>query len=624
MKTMGDRYLHLTSLSDAITLLKNRFSLNPQIITVPVPDSAGKVSACAVYAPTSFPSGHLSAMDGIAVKAGDTKNATEQKPVIIRDFIRVNTGNMVPTEYDAVIMIEDTEEIEEGFLIRKSAYPWQNIRPVGEDIARGEMVLPGGHVIRPVDIGAMVSYGITEVSVLSLHVALIPTGSEIISPGSIPKPGQVIESNMQMAAAEIKKAGATVTLYPIVPDEPDRIEATIRDAIATHDVVLVSAGSSKGTKDYTDPIFRSLGTVFVHGINIKPAKPVILADIDGKPLIGVPGYPVACHTILREIILPFLSWYGLYVPGYPEINAKLAGSLHSEIGTDEFVLVTVGKIQDSWVALPLSRGSGVQMSMVRSNGYLTIPASVEGYEPGTKVSVRITTPVSEAEKTILISGSHDPVIDYLADELRESGVFPSSVHVGSMGGLLAIKRGDCHLAPMHLLMDDGDYNTGYLKRYLPDHDLCLICVAEREQGIVSKQGLSLEDIQTHRFINRQKGSGTRMLLDYLLKERNITPESIIGYEREMTTHLAVCLAILSGDAEMGMAVYSAAKAYGLEFVPVGTERYEMAVLAENLDHDPRIQKVVSVIQSESFKKLLNRLGGYKTEETGKIRKISRV
>lgn len=618
---MNERYLQLRSLSEGLKLLKKRFSFEPEIINVPVQDSAGLVTAFAVHAPLSYPAGHLSAMDGIAVRSADTHGATDQSPVLITDYARVNTGNLIPSGYDAVIMIEDTEETGEGYLVRSSAYPWQHIRPVGEDIALGEMVLPGGHVIRASDIGAMASYGISTVDVLTLRVALIPTGSEIVNPGTTPKPGQVIESNMLMACAEIRKTGAQVTLYPVIPDEPDLIRKTVEEAVSSHDLVLISAGSSKGTKDYTSRIIGELGTVFVHGLAIKPAKPVIFGEISKKPVIGMPGYPVACHTILREIVLPALSWYGLYVPEHQVINARLAGPLHSDIGIDEFVLVTIGKINESWVALPMSRGSGIQMSLVRSNGFITIPASSEGLEPGSTVSVNLTTPISEAEKTILITGSHDPVIDHLSDQLKNTGVFPSSVHVGSMGGLLALKRGDCHLAPMHLLSEDGDYNIAFLKRFMPGESLVLICVAEREQGIVSKTGLGFDAITTHRFINRQKGSGTRILLDYMLKERGINPDTIQGYSREVTTHLAVCLAVMSGDADLGMAVHSAAKAYDLPFIPVGTERYELVMRADAFESDKRIQGIISVIQSEKFKTLLSRLGGYRTSETGVIRKI---
>ena len=618
---MKDRYLKLTELKDALSILKSRCLNNSISRTVPVSQSAGRVTASAIYSKLSIPSWHLSAMDGIAVASKDTIGATEQNPKLIKHGIRINTGNIIPDGFDAVIMIEDVVEAVDGYIIRSSVSSWSNIRPVGEDITSTEMILPGGRMIRPQDIGALLSYGITSVDVISVHVALIPTGSEIVPPGTRPSPGQVIESNMGMIAAALKDMGADVFESPIIPDDPGLIRSAIEDAVNYHDLILVSAGSSKGTRDHTADCIRDLGEIYIHGISIKPAKPVIIGEINSKLVIGIPGYPVACYTILREIISPVLSWYGLSVPEPRTIRASLSGTLTSEIGTDEFVLMSIGKMRGRWVAHPLSRGSGVQMSMVRANAYCKIPYHCEGYESGTDIDVTLTVPISEAEKTILIIGSHDPVIDRLSDLLRKEGIIPSSTNVGSMGGLLALKRGDCHLAPMHLLGEDGDYNISYLKKYIPGEDLVLICVAEREQGIVSNTGLTFDDITSHEFVNRQKGSGTRMLLDFILREKGINPHKISGYDREATTHLGVCLAVKNGDADLGLAVHTAARAFELLFVPIGTERYELVTTARLAEEDYRIQSLISRIQSEQFKEILNALGGYQTKETGVIRKI---
>lgn len=618
------RYLTLTSLPDALRQLQERFACSPRTVRVPVQNSFGKITAEAVFSPLSVPAAHLSAMDGIAVKARDTTGATDQKPVTLTGVVRVNTGNVIPDGFDAVIMIEDVVETDGAYQIHSSAHPWQHIRPVGEDIAVTEMIIPRLSQIRAVDIGAMASYGISEVSVLDLKVALIPTGSEIVPVGTMPRPGQVIESNMHMAAALITAAGATITHYPVVPDDQDQIRAVVEQAVEEHDIVLISAGSSKGTKDYTAGIIADLGEVFIHGIAIKPAKPVILGEIRNKPVIGMPGYPIACHTILREILLPLIGWYGFMVPEPDVIPVELTSAVQSAIGTDEFVLATVGKIQDTWIAAPLSRGSGVQMSMVRSNAYLKIPADQEGLETGTETSAILTVQRSAAEQVVLITGSHDPAIDYLADLVREAGIFIASSHVGSMGGLLSLKRGNCHLAPMHLLADDGEYNIPYLQKYLPDEDLVLICVAEREQGIVSRDVLGFDDITSHRFINRQRGSGTRMLLDHLLKQKKISPESITGYDNEATTHLGVCLAVQSGDADLGMAVNSAARAFSLPFIPVGAERYELVTTRKMFEEDPRIRAIVDMIASQKFKEVLIHLGGYDIENTGVIRRCDRI
>ena len=616
------RYLTLTSLPDALRQLHERFSCSPRITNVPVQNSFGKITAEAIVSPLSVPAAHLSAMDGIAVKSDETIGATDQRPVTLTDVVRVNTGNVIPAGFDAVIMIEDVEEHDGSYQIRSSAHPWQHIRPVGEDIAVTEMILPRLTRIRAVDIGAMASYGISDVPVLDLKVALIPTGTEIVPVGSMPRPGQVIESNMHMAAALITDTGARVTHFPVVPDDQDQIRAVVKEAAEDHDIILISAGSSKGTKDYTAQIIADLGTVFVHGVAIKPAKPVILGDINNRPVIGMPGYPIACYTILREIILPLLSWYGFIIPEPEVIPVQLTSAVQSAIGTDEFVLATVGKIQDHWVAAPLSRGSGIQMSMVRSNAYLQIPAEQEGLETGSKTTAILTVHRSAAEQVVLITGSHDPAIDYLADLVRESGIIIASSHVGSMGGLLALKRGDCHLAPMHLLADDGEYNIPYLQKYLPEEELVLICVAEREQGIVSREGLGFDAITSHRYINRQRGSGTRMLLDHLLLKKGISADTIQGYDREVTTHLGVCLAVQSGDADLGMAVYSAARAFSLPFIPIGVERYELVTTSRMFAEDSRIRAIAEMISSQKCKNILTQLGGYKTESTGTIRRCN--
>lgn len=609
----------MTSLADALHLLRNRFSCSPRVVRIPVQKSFGKITAEAIISPQTVPAAHLSAMDGIAVKSRSTIGATDQQPVTLMDFGRVNTGNVIPDGFDAVIMIEDIEEHDGSFQIHSAAHPWQHIRPVGEDIARAEMIIPRRSRIRAVDIGAMASYGISDVPVLDLKVALITTGSEIIPVGEIPCPGQVIESNMHMAAALITAAGASTTHFPIVADDQDKIRAMVKRAIKDHDIVLISGGSSKGTKDYTAEIISGLGTVFVHGIAIKPAKPVILGDIMNKPVIGIPGYPIASYTILREIVLPLLGWYGFIIPEPENIPVQLTSTIQSSLGIDEFVHATVGKIRDTWVAVPHSRRSGVQMSMVRSNAYLKIPADQDRLKAGAKTTANLTVRKSTAEQMVLITGSHDPAIDYLADLVRDAGIFITSSHVGSMGGLLALKRGDCHLAPMHLLADDGEYNTPYLQMHLPNKELIQICVAERVQGIVSREVLGFDAITSHRFINRQPGSGTRKLLDHLLAQKGISPDSITGYEEEVTTHLGVCLAVQNGDADLGMTVYGAARAFSLPFIPVSVERYELITTRQMFEEDDRIKAITEMINSQKFREVLIHLGGYEMEHTGTIR-----
>ena len=613
------RYLSVISLAEARALVERSFPAIPGVVRVPVTaGTVGRITAAPIFARFSVPAIHLSAMDGIAVRSAETLGASEQNPVTLPDAARVNTGNIVPAGYDAVVMIEDVWVDGETYTVRKPVSPWQHIRPVGEDIGESEMILPSHHRIRPQDVGALANYGVTEVKVLNVRAGLIPTGSELVPAGVMPPPGKVVESNTLMAASVLAEAGVEAHRYPIVPDDPDRIRDAVRRGVAENDILLVSAGSSAGTRDYTADIVRDLGEVLAHGVAIKPGKPVIVGRVEGKPVIGLPGYPLAAATVLRELVMPLVARYGLSVREPGHVAARLTTSLQSDIGTDEFVLLSVGKIGDRWVAVPQSRGAGIQMSAVRANGYLRIPEDMEGAEAGKTVDVRLTVPRAEAEEAVLVTGSHDPALDYLADLVRPRGVDIHSTHLGSMGGVIALKKEECHAAPMHLLAPDGTYNTYYLERYMPGADLALLCVAERQQGIISRDGLSFDDLPGRTFINRQKGSGTRMLLDHTLAARGIDPASIPGYGREATTHLAVALAVRTGEADAGMGVYSAAKALDLAFVPVATERYELAMHRAMLD-DPGIAALVETVSSAAFKQVLRNLGGYETDETGVLR-----
>lgn len=615
---MVKRYLSVMTLDDALSLLSREFPCIPSSVQVTLEEATGRITTDPIFARYSVPEIHLAAMDGIAVRSTDTKGASEQHPVILPKAARINTGNVVPSEYDAVIMIEDVWEANGSYTIRKSASPWQHVRPAGEDLAESEMVLPSAHRIRSHEIGALATYGITEPHVIAVRVGLVPTGSELVPAGTRPAPGQVVESNTVMAKAMLKEAGATCTRYPFVEDKPEKIRNAIASACKENNIIIVSAGSSAGTKDYTADVIAELGEVLVHGVAIRPGKPVIIGRIDKKPVFGLPGYPLSALTVIREIVLPFLRNYGLSVPEPERIRAQITTSVAKEIGSDEFVLCTLGRVGNRWVVSPQSKGAGVQMSGVRANAYIRIPRASEGFDAGWDVDARLMVSASEAANALLITGSHDPVIDYLANLIRPQGVTLLSTHAGSMGGILALKKDECHAAPTHLLAEDGSYNTAYLEKYLPGTEVDLVCIAERQQGIVSREGLKFRDLKGRQFINRQRGSGTRMLLDYELKKAGIDPANIPGYEREVTTHIAVALAVKSGEADAGMSVYSAAKALGLPFVPVAHERYELAFRREHAD-DPRLVTLIEAVRSAAFRDILARLGGYETAETGRLR-----
>jgi putative molybdopterin biosynthesis protein len=613
------RYLQVVPLESALETIRTAFSFPRSTEEVPLEASVGRVTTDPIHARFSVPEVHLSAMDGIAVRAKETEGAREGRAIRLMDALRVNTGNVVPPPYNAVIMIEDVVVGEDGtYLIRKAATPWQHVRPAGEDIGETEMAVPRGRRLRAEDLGALAAYGLSSIRVATVRIGFVPTGSELIPHGERPEPGEVVESNTLFASAWLESLGCRCTRYPNTPDEYALIRDRVRDVVAENDLVIVSAGSSAGTRDFTADVIEELGEVLIHGIGIKPGKPAIIGRVDGKPVIGLPGYPLSALTVIREIVIPSLPLFGLPVPGTETIEAALASPLHKEVGADEFVLLAVARIGDRWIAVPQSRGAGVQMSVVRSNAYLRVPSPTEGIEADERVEVRLSVPEASARQAILVTGSHDPAIDLLADLLAGEGVDLHSAHVGSMGGIFALRRGHCHAAPMHLLADNGEFNLPYLRQYLPDREILLVCVAERQQGIISREGLGIEAIRSHSFANRQRGSGTRILLDRYLREHEIDPTTIEGFDREFTTHLGVAVAVKSGEAEMGLGIYSAARALGLAFSPVATERYELALDPASLD-DTRVAALVDAISSAPFREHLQAFGGYDLNRTGERR-----
>lgn len=614
------RYLHLLPLEKAIALLEESFPHAAQSREIPVTEATGRVTAAPVYASYSVPEAPLAAMDGIAVRSADTRGASEQSPVLLREAIRVNTGNVVPPPFDAVIMIEEVWEQDGGYLVRRSVPPWQHIRPVGEDIGEGEMILASRHRLEPHDIAALLSFGVASVQVLHMRVGLIATGSEIVPPGTKPKPGQVVESNTYLAEGWLRRMGVETRRYDCVPDDPSAIAGALARSTKENDMTIVTAGSSAGTRDYTAEAIGSLGRVLAHGIAIKPGKPAIIGEIARKPVIGLPGYPLSALVVLMGLVTPYLASLGFTAPAASKVRATLARGVSSEIGVEEFVFVACGRVDGRWIAFPLTRGAGVQMSAVRSNGCMKVPAAVEGYPAGEEVEISLWKAQEEVSGGLLLVGSHDPALDHLAALLAERGVAMHAINAGSMGGLLALKAGYCHAAPVHLLAPDGSYNIHHARRYLQGGEVILLAIAGRQQGIASREGISLEELPRHRFVNRQKGSGTRILLDHLLGEEGIDPASIPGYEREMTTHLAVARAVANGEADACVCTLAAARIFDLKFVPLAMEEYELAIRHDALQ-EREMRMLCDCIVSEEFRRILEGMGGYDTSLTGRMRRV---
>ena len=600
---------------------------------VAISNALGRVTSEAVIAKISSPFYHSAAMDGYAVRFIDTFGAAETRPkrlAVPAQATAVDTGDPMPEGFDAVIMIEDVEKVPEGIEILKAATPWQHVRLVGEDIVATELIISENHVIRPVDMAAMLASGHKTVMVRKRPtIAVIPTGTELVEPGSDLKRGDIIDFNSTMLSAMARSYGAEPNKKKIVKDDAALLKRTILGAVAENDLVVINAGSSAGREDFTAPVIAELGTVFVHGVNIKPGKPVILAIVQGKPVIGIPGYPVSAALTFNLFVKPIIYLFqGRTVPPVETLDAKLSRQVASSLGQEEFVRVKLGSVSGNLIATPVTRGAGALMSLVRADGIIRIPAESEGIAGGHDVTVELLRRTHEIANTIVCIGSHDNALDVLGNQLKKKHpeMSLSSAHVGSMGGLLALKRGEAHLAGTHLLDEEtGEYNISYIKKHLADKKVMLVNLVYRTQGFIVPKGnpkgiKGFEDLRRADvvFVNRQAGAGTRLLTDLYLKRLGIDPNSVKGYHHEEFTHMAVAAAVVSGAADTGLAVLSAAQALGLDFVPVAQERYDLAILAEYYD-TPMLQALLRIIREDrDFREQIVNMGGYDVSEMGEI------
>ena len=630
---LSDRPLE-ESLQGYMEMLRSQGALRPgRSEKIPVEKAAGRVTSAPVFAANSSPHYHASAMDGIAVRSADTFGASEKTPKTIRlgeTAMVVDTGDPLPEGCDSVIMIEDVHfTAEDVFEIISAAAPWQHVRVIGEDIVATEMIVPANHRIRPIDIGGLLAGGITEIYVHpSPRVALLPTGSELVQPGSELKSGDIIEYNTRVFASLVEEWGGRPVRFDIAVDKYDLLKDLIGKAVEQNDIVLVNAGSSAGREDFTAEIIGELGSVHTHGVAIKPGKPVILGIIAGKPVVGVPGYPVSAVLCMELFVRPIIyGMLGSVAPSRPHMDALASRKIVSSLGVEEFVRVKLGQVGQKVIATPISRGAGVIMSLIRADGILRVPRLSEGFNAGQTVSVELLRPLEEVKETAVVIGSHDIALDVLANFLRVAypGASLSSAHVGSLGGLNALKRGEAHCAGTHLLDEEtGDYNVSYIKRLLPDRKMVLVNLVYRDQGLMVARGnpwgiKGVQDLAGEgvSYINRQRGAGTRVLLDYKLKELGVDPEKIQGYEREEYTHMSVAAAVAGGSADAGMGIRAAAGSLGLDFISVAEERYDLCIPAEYME-TPYIARILEVMKTGEFKAAVKKLGGYDLRDCGKI------
>jgi putative molybdopterin biosynthesis protein len=611
----------------------------PRVDAVPVPvgDAVGRVTAESVWARRSSPAFDSAAMDGIAVHAAATVGAAETTPVLLDDFAVVDTGDPLPSGYDAVVMREHVHHTRDGRAeLRAAVPPYQHVRSIGEDISATELLLPAGHRLRPVDVAACAAAGVVELVVRRRpRVVVIPTGDEIRPVGTDLAPGEIADTNSLMLAAQAAEIGCETRATAIVADDPELITAAVREAAVDADLVILIAGSSAGRDDYTARVVATAGSLAVHGVAVRPGHPVVLGTVTGDPatpILGAPGYPVSAALTFDIFAAPMLaSLEGAAPRERPTTTARLARKLASAIGSDDWVRVRLGRVGTEVVATPLPRAAGVLTSLVRADGLLVVPAGVEGHHAGERVRVELLRGLADIERTIVAIGSHDLVLDMAASALRATDPLRTlaSSNVGSLGGLVALRDGLCHLAGSHLLDPaTGEYTLPYLDRIFgtgigTGTELAVVRLVHRDQGLLVAPGnpLGLTGIADLtrpglRYVNRQRGAGTRVLLDHELGRLGVDPAAVVGYSREEHTHLGVAAAVAAGRADTGLGIQAAARAFGLDFVPVAREPYDLVLRPESLA-DPRMAPLWELLEQPDFRADVEKLGGYSCAETGR-------
>ena len=607
--------------------------------TLALDDALDRVTAQAVIARLSSPHYHACAMDGIAVVAARTAAARETAPVELGagEAPVVDTGDPLPDGFDAVVPIEQVEPRPNGRVaLRAAVAPFEHVRAIGEDVVAGEVVVPALRRLGPADLAACAAAGVERIDVIARpRVALITTGDELVDVATAaPPPGAILDSNAVLLRACVRTYGGEVVDASRVRDDERSLTEAVGHAMSLADVVIVNAGSSAGRDDYTARVFARFGEVVVHGVAIRPGHPLVLAVArteSGRaiPLLGIPGYPVSAAICADLFLRPLLERFGHRdAADAREVEVELTRKLFSPLGEDEYVRAVAARVDGRLVATPLRRGAGVITSLSRANVLITVPRLSEGARAGARVVARALRPLAQIERTLLAVGSHDVALDLLAGRLAADGIELVSAHVGSIAGLVALRERSAHLAGTHVLDPaSGTYNDVAVRRYGPAESVALVRLAEREQGLVVAPGnplgiTTLRDVARTRarYVNRQPDAGTRILLDALLARDGIAPETIVGYDRLEFSHLAVAQLVANGNADAGLAIRAAARAFGLDFTPVAWEPYDLAMPAAALDQ-PRIARLIATLLDPAFRADVEALGGYDCTNAGSVRVV---
>ncbi|NIA23779.1 MAG: molybdopterin biosynthesis protein, partial [Proteobacteria bacterium] len=596
-----DKYLKTTALNETLEKwreLTDRFSINNiSSEEIEVDNAYFRTLAREVTAKRNIPPFSTSAVDGIAVRAETTLGAREVTPKILylgKDFEYINTGFKLPGKYNAVIMIENVERIDDsGVRIRNGIAPRENVR---KDVHKGDIVFYNGEFLTPEHIAVLISAGIKRVSVKrKIRFAFIPTGNEITYDTT--DLSKIIESNSYIIRGNIERWGGIIDVYKVIPDDYNLIKDTIIRAYKNHDVVVVGAGSSHGTKDYTSSVLKEIGKIIVHGTNLRPGKPVILGEVEGKPFIGLPGYSYAFKLNLDIFIGEiFRRIYGNRPSNL--VKAITMKKIPSQIGLKHYYNINLVYLDNRIKAFPVKTGSSKLYGWISSTGYTVINEGIEGVEEGETIYVHTNKSDDEIKSNLLFVGSNDILIGELGNALFGKNIRLFINNAGSMGGIFAMQKRVAHFTGIHLFNEEKNmYNIPFVKKYLNGKGM-LVHLAKRSQGLLFPKGnpkgiRGLRDIadKSLSFINRQIGAGTRIKFDYLLKKGGISIDKINGYDNIVNTHMDAGYIVKEGYADCTIAIEYIARMLDLGFIHLFYESYDLYFPEYFLD-DKRFKMII--------------------------------
>lgn len=629
---MQKEFRKLVTINGAKRIIES-LGIRAGISEVNIQDASGLILAEDVFSEVDVPPFDRAAMDGFAVRAADTFKAREDRPVPLklagsilpgvnpdikiedREAAEISTGAVMPAGADSVVMVEYTR-MDKDVLILRPVSINENVMHAGADIMAGERLLKKGIPVGPRETGLLAASGRRTVKVNRLKVGIISTGNELVQPGDELKPGQIYDINSFSIGSAVKECGGEPVYCGIIKDDLKEMERSIEKAAKVCDIILTSGSTSAGTGDMMYRLIGDNGTLLAHGIDIKPGKPAIIGKVFGKPIFGLPGYPASSLTIFNEFIAPVIR----KAIGKKQERLKVQAKVASRIRTDgRSQLLPVGLVRG--FAYPIEKGSGAITTFSEADGFIEIPSEIEMIEAGEAVEVTLFGEIETPE--LLFVGSHCLGLDVLIDI---SGLNIRVINTGSSGGLSAIRNGTADIAGVHLLDGSGEYNLPFLERF-GIKNAVLVKGYLREQGLIVRKDSGItgfEDILDLRFINRNTGSGTRVLADMKLKEiaaaKGISFEeltgSIEGYYTEAKTHSAVAAAVKLGKADAGVGIRTVAELNGLEFIKIADEEYDFVIPQELLE-SREISILLKALRGKEFaEKLPHGLRTY--ERTGEI------